>query len=452
MVKQMKNTILYFTVAAVLFTSTLISAKVTDEQAKQLGQNLTPMGAEKAGNKDKTIPAWDGGITQPIAGYVRGEHHPDPYANEKPLFKIQQNNMDDFSDKLSEGQKALLSKYSSLYFNVYPSHRSTAYPQKVYDAVRKNATTAELDDNGNGVKNSEISIPFPVPSNALEVLWNHILRYRGENLLRKSYSAAVDSKGGFVPVLSEDKVLFNYAQGGETSHELMLAIIQRTLEPTRLAGGITLAKEAVNQAKSPRQAWAYNKGQRRVRRAPTFGYDAYQPGTDGLRTIDEFDMFNGSPDRYDWKLLGKKELYIPFNNYKAHSAEAKIDVLMHERHLNPEYLRYELHRVWVIEATLKEGKRHVYAKRVFFLDEDSWQITIAESYDKRGELWRVAEGLSINYYEKPIQQYVLELNYDLKANRYYVGGMHNGLPPVNFDVSHALKDFRPTVIQRLGVQ
>jgi len=448
----MKNTILYFTVAAVLFTSTQLSAKITDEEASLLGQTLTPMGAEKAGNKDGTIPAWDGGITKPIAGYVKGEHHPDPYADDKLLFKIQQSNMGNYADKLSDGQKALLEANPDHYFGVYPSHRSTAYPQNVYDAVRKNATTAELDDNGNGVVNTEIAIPFPVPENALEVLWNHILRYRGASLTRKSYAAAVDSKGNYVPVLSEDKAVFNYAQGGENANELMAAVIQRTLAPARLAGGITLIKEAVNQAKSPRQAWAYNKGQRRVRRAPTFGYDAYQAGTDGLRTIDELDMFNGSPDRYDWKLIGKKELYIPFNNYKVHSAEIKIDALLQKRHLNPEFLRYELHRVWVIEAALKEGKRHIYNKRVFYIDEDSWQITIADSYDKRGQLWRVAEGFSINYYEKSVQQYVLEFNYDLSSNRYYVGGMHDGLPPVDFDVIHELKDFKPTVIQRLGVQ
>ena len=410
------------------------------------------MGAVKKGNRSGTIPIWTGGITQPVNGYTIGAHHPDPFSKDQVLFKINHANVGKFSDKLSKGQIALLKANTDHYLKIYPTRRSSAYSQKVYDAVRKNATTAALDDNGNGVKNSKIASPFPIPKNALEVMWNHILRYRGEFLHRKSYSTSVDRSGKYVPLLSEDKIRFNYALGEDRNNKLLVSVIQRILEPPRLTGGILLVREAVNQAQTARQAWSYHKGQRRVRRAPSFAYDAYQSGSDGLRTVDEIDMYNGSPDRYNWKLLGKREMYIPFNNYKAHSNEAKFEALMQKRHLNPEFLRYELHRVWVVEASLKKDKRHIYGKRTFYIDEDSWQITVVDTYNTHNELWRVAEGFSINYYQLPVQMYVLEVQHDLFANRYFSSGMHNGLSPVDFNVHYDKKNFRPVSIYRLGIR
>ena len=58
-------------------------AKVSEADAAKLGTSLTPMGAEKAANADGSIPAWDGGITKPVAGYEKGMHHLNPFPNDQ---------------------------------------------------------------------------------------------------------------------------------------------------------------------------------------------------------------------------------------------------------------------------------------------------------------------------------------------------------------------------------
>ena len=85
-------------------------------------------------------------------------------------------------------------------------------------------------------------------------------------------------------------------------------------------------------------------------------------------------MFNGAPDRYDWKLIGKKELYIPYNAYRLDSPQLKYSDIIKPGHINRDLTRYELHRVWEVEATLKTGERHIYAKRHFFIDEDTGRL------------------------------------------------------------------------------
>jgi hypothetical protein len=198
-----------------------------------------------------------------------------------------------------------------------------------------------------------------------------------------------------------------------------------TKEPARLAGGAVLVHESLNQADEPRQAWGYNAGQRRVRRAPNLAYDTPIAAADGLRYADDTDMFNGSPDRFDWKLLGKKELFIPYNNYRLSSNELSYNDILRPGHINPEYTRYEKHRVWVLEATQKAGVRHVYSKRRFYIDEDTWGIVLADQYDNQGDLWRVSTAYMKTYYELPVTWTTLDVFHDLKARRYHVQGLSN---------------------------
>lgn len=217
-----------------------------------------------------------------------------------------------------------------------------------------------------------------------------------------------------------------------------------------MAGNVLLVHETLNQVKEPRAAWVYNPGQRRVRRAPNVAYD--NPGTaaDSLRTSDQFDMFNGAPDRYDWKLVGKKEMYIPYNNYLLHSDKLKYKDILTPLHVNPEYLRYELHRVWIVEATLREGSRHLYKKRTFYIDEDSWQIMAADNYDNRDQLWRVSEAHSINYYEVPTFWTTLETHYDLQSGRYLALGLDNESEMYDFGITRTDQDYSPGALRRAG--
>jgi hypothetical protein len=433
------------------------AAKLPADQVARLGADLTPVGAEKAGNKDGSIPAWDGGITKAPAGYKPGDHHPDPFAADKVLFTIDKSNLAQHKSLLSPGQVALFNLYPTFKMNIYPTRRSASYPQYVYDATKKIAGTAELVEGGNGIKNAAIGIPFPIPANGLEAIWNHTLRFRGVAASRNGGQAAPTATGEYTLIGFDEQIMFKYSDAAATAEALQAENIlfrfkQAVTTPARLAGTALLVHETMDQVKTPRQAWTYNTGQRRVRRAPNVAYDAPGTASDGLRTTDDFDMFNGSPDRYDWKLVGKQEMYIPYNSYKLHSKDAKYADILKPGHINPELVRWEKHRVWVVEASLKNGMRHVYGKRVFFIDEDSWQIHVADLYDARGELYRVATAHGLNYYEVPTHWSTLEVYHDLNSRRYIAIGLDNEDKMYDFSVKLSDNDFTPAALRREGTR
>jgi hypothetical protein len=426
---------------------------LSPEEVARLGKDLTPLGGEKAGNADGTIPEWTGGITSPPEGYEPGKMHTDPFADDAILFTITADNMDQYVDKLTPGHQAMLRTYDSFKMNVYPSRRSASVPQRIYDATIEVAPTAELVENGYGVTGATVGIPFPIPKSGLEVIWNHLLRYRGEIASRRIAQAAPTRGGKYTLVHFEDEFNLLYSHEGVTEAELnnkILLFKQKVVSPARLAGEVLLVHETLNQVKEHRSAWVYNPGQRRVRRAPNVAYD--NPGTaaDGMRTSDQFDMFNGAVDRYEWELVGKKEIYVPYNSYKLHSADVKYKDILTPLHINPDLTRYELHRVWVVDATLKDGKRHIYKRRTFYVDEDSWQILLVDQYDNRDQLWRVSEGHVINYYDVPLLWTTLEVHTDLQAGRYLAIGMDNQGTPYNFNIKRTNEDYTPAALRRTG--
>lgn len=446
------------TSAMALVLSCSVAAKVTPEQANRLGNDLTPLGAEKAANADGSIPAWTGGITAAPAGYTAGMHHLNPFADDKVLFSIDKSNVEQYKSLLSPGQIKLFELYPDTFkMNVYQTRRSASYPQYVYDATKNIATKAELVEGGNGIVNAAIGVPFPIPQNGLEAIWNHLLRYRGVAASRNGGQAAPTATGAYTVIGFDEQIMFKYSEPNATAEALTAENIlfrfkQGVTSPARLAGTALLVHETMDQVKTPRQAWTYNTGQRRVRRAPNVAYDAPGTASDGLRTTDDFDMFNGSPDRYNWQLKGKQEMYIAYNDYKLHSNEVKYADLLLPGHINPEYVRWEKHRVWVVEATLKDGTRHVYGKRVFYIDEDSWQIHVADLYDNRMELYRVAFAHGLNYYEVPTHWSTLEVYHDLNSRRYIAIGLDNEDKMYDFSVQLSDADFTPAALRREGTR
>ncbi|MYB88468.1 MAG: DUF1329 domain-containing protein [Proteobacteria bacterium] len=436
------------------FAGLLVSAEVTAETTARLGADLTPLGAEAAGNAGGTIPPWQGGITQPPEGYQPGMHHPDPFPGDKPLFVITAKNVHEHESHLSPGQIALFHRYPDTFrMPVYPSRRTASLPQRLYERTIANATTATLTEQGNGVLNAAEGIPFPIPQNGLEAVWNHLLRYRGTTLSTAAGQAIPTADGAYVMVRLKEDILWPYHQPGATVSTIdnkLAYFRQEVLSPPRLAGQLLLVYETLNQAAEPRKAWTYNPGQRRVRRAPNVGYDNPGTASDGQRTNDQSDIFNGAPDRYDWTLVGKKELYIPYNSYRLHSDQNRFEDILQPGHLNPDLTRYELHRVWVVEARLKEDMRHIYERRTFFLDEDSWQIAIADQYDGRGEIWRVSEAHTINYYEVPLTWTTATTVYDLQNGRYLVQGLSNEFEPARFDHPLARNRFTTEALRQHG--
>jgi hypothetical protein len=168
------------------------------------------------------------------------------------------------------------------------------------------------------------------------------------------------------------------------------------------------------------KAWTYNPGQRRVRRNPNFEYDNPVPGWQGLVTIDAVYGFAGAADRYDWKLHGKRELYIPYNNVRFFDRDLRYEDMIQPRYPRRDLVRYELHRVWVVEGTVKADKRHSIPRRFFYIDEDSWLIAVVDGYDNKGSLWRVSEHLPQVLFEIPSCVSNSGVYYDLVAGRYVI--------------------------------
>ena len=442
-----------FWLAMALVSGRLMAAATPGQSDGLDGPELTPLGAERAGNADGTIPSWKGGITAPPAGYESGRQHVDPFAEDSMLFRIGADNLEEHADKLSEGQMALLRTYpQTWHMRVYPTRRSASYPDWVYAAVKENASTAQVIREGKGgVVGANVSSPFPIPQSGVEVVWNHNLRWRGIRLSRSFGQAAVTRKGRYNVILALQDWAFPYAAPPGTAlrdkfPNMLLALKSKTIQPGLLAGNGSLALEPIDQTADPRKTWRYNRALRRVLRLPNVAHEFPAFNVDNLRTVDEFDMFNGSPERFEWRLLGKRELFIPYNAYPIHSADAGYGDIIKTRHINPELARYELHRVWVVEGTLKPGMTHIYSRRVFYVDEDSWQIAVADNYDLDGQLWRTSEAHALNYYQVPVQWSTLEVYYDLKAQRYLVSGLDNQRNPYRFSEQADPREFSPNAL------
>lgn len=451
----MRSTARFVAFLSTASLAVLLSLALPSAQQGGLGANLTPLGGERGANAAGTIPAWDGGITKAPAGYTPGRHYVDPYAADKPQFTITQANAGQYANQLTEGHKAMLKAYGSFKMNVYPTRRSASAPQRVYDATAKNVGRAKLTNNGNGVEGAIGGPPFPTPKSGVEVIWNHLLRYRGDIAQRWVIQATPTRGGQYTPVQFDEETMFRYHLPGMTPEKLnnqILLFKQTVTAPARLAGGILLVHESLDQVRKPRDAWLYNPGQRRVRRAPQVAYD--NPGTaaDNMRTSDQLDMFNGAPDKYDWKLVGKKEIFVPYNAYKLQDPRLKYKDIVTPLHINPDHTRYELHRVWVVDATLRGGERHIYKRRTFYVDEDSWQILVIDQYDNRDQLWRVSEGHAMNFYNVPAVWTAAETHVDLQAGRYLVMGLFNEGRVHDFNLKRSEADFTPDALRTSGVR
>ncbi len=434
---------------ALAMTAGTAVAKVSDKEAQHLGKDLSLVGANISANANGSIPAYKGGL----AANTNTDPYQNIYANEKPLFVIDKSNLAQYADKLTSGQKALFKKYPNSYtMPIYQTHRTASYPKNILSKAKTNATTASLLKGGNGLTNFDETVPFAIPKSGLEVIWNHVTRFRGGSVELNRAQAPVQRDGSFtVEKIRAQFTPPQYLKGGydqEEDKNILFYYTSTTKAPARLTGNVLLVHETIDQISEPRKAWQYNAGQRRVRRAPQVAYDA--PNTDGMRTADQVDMFNGAPDRYDWELVGKKEMYIPYNSYKLMDQTAKYADIIGKGHINQQYTRYELHRVWHIKATLKSDARHIYGQRDLYLDEDSWQIAVADHYDSRGELWRVSEGHAMQFVNVDAHWYVSTTNYDLISGRYMVELYNEERNAFMFGKLKKRKDFTTASIRRSG--
>jgi len=416
--------------AAALATSSVVRrayAQTAGLTPDALKSTLTPFGGLRAGNADGTIPAWTGEIIPLPADYQPGTPRPDPFADEKPLFSITSSNLATYQDKLPKGAIYLLQTYPDYRMDVYPTHRTAVAPQYVYDYTYKNASTAQLSADGNDLSGAYGGIPFPIPANGKQVIWNHLLRWGGTSTIEDEGTYQVTSAGEIVmrnraTVITQFPYFFEGGEANFTGTYLITHIV--TTAPADMEGSAVLVRDQLNPLEQPPRGWVYLLGQRRVREAPQLQYDTPIDSAGGVIQWDEAAMFNGALDEYDCKIIGKQEMYVPYNCSKTWATP--IDQVLGPRHVNPEVSRWELHRVWVVEMTLAPGKRNQDARRVAYVDEDSWMILAMDIYDANNSLWKYHHAVATICPDIPaFAAGTYFIAHDFHTNNYVAFGAYN---------------------------
>ena len=439
--------------ACVLIQASATSAwaEMAPNDLARLGKDLTPNGAEMAGNADGSIPAWTGGLTKPPAGWDPKQGYVDPFKDEKPLFTINAQNVEQYKDKVAPGLIAMLKKFPNQSLPVYKTHRSFAHPAAIYAETKAKAAKAKV--NGNAIEDYDVpGTPFPVPKTGIEAMYNQTTKYFGGYKACRDWLPVRGSgdyyKVGFCEHMVQGQNMEPHQMGN------VFSFFGGYDAPSTLVGTIYLVRDPVDYTKGERQAWIYNAGQRRVRRAPDLAYDNIDDGTEGMRTTDDYWGFHGALDRYEWKLVGKKEMFIPYNAYKQMDPKLKYADMVDKGGLKADLMRYELHRVWVVEATLKPGMSHVLSKRTFYLDEDSHTIALAEGSDGRGNLWRVYTYPLVQAYDAGVMFQTNFVTLDLTNGNYMVTALQNERPQPAYEwnIKGAAQDFATDAIRRRGVR
>lgn len=406
-------------------------AAVSADDAKQLGGPvLTLFGAERAGSKDGVIPEYDGNGVKPPSDWDPKQpgRRPDPF-HEKPLFSITAQNWQNYADKLTEFQKEMFKKYPDYRMDVYPTHRTMVFPKYVLDNTEKNATSCKAVDDELRLEGCYGGIPFPIPKTGKEVMWNHLLFYGTPTNEENQRTWHVPPTGSaFLASASNGFEAFPIFDPKRTTpldgKDVYWRVRLDDYAPARANGQKLILIDSVDQVNIGQRAYQYVPGQRRVKLAPDLAYDTPAPTNGGVGTVDDAKLFLGAMDRFDFKLIGKSEKFLAYNTYGATDYKTcSEDKLTSTKHFpNPDCIRWELHRVWVVDSTLKPQFRHIYHRRTFYFDEDGFGAGAQEAYDASGKLYRAAYNTFYTYWEKDGGNDGSEVNIDLVTGEYVMQG------------------------------
>jgi tetratricopeptide (TPR) repeat protein len=413
---------------------------------------LTPVGAEQGGSADGTIPPWTGGLgrSQWPAAFKPGGKLIDPFPADKPLFTITASNYRNYAGQLVDGYQALFAKYPDYTMPVYPTRRTVSYPQAIYAATQANlgkARTIAADS----IADAHLGFPFAQPQSGVEVMWNHRLRYRGDTVEAHSTQAVMENSGYIEYLRQSERVYYRYGNVADpvdiAKHNILLYYLTWFARDRGGFDFLALVHETANQLEQARAIWVVPSKVPKMFRVPPLGYDQPFPGSGGIYFIDMVDMYNGAFDRYVWKLVGKRELYIPYNSYRLSDGSLKYTELLKPGHFNQAPTRYELHRVWVVEASLRPGNHHSFGKRLFYVDEDSWNAVLVVNYDQDGKPWRFQEGHLLPSYDVQAANCAPVVTYDLKDGRYFANRLYAEESAPVYNAPMQESDFLPGTVQ-----
>ncbi|AIO33238.1 hypothetical protein DM39_1988 [Burkholderia cenocepacia] len=430
----MKRITLSVVVSAAIhaFVSATAGAAVSTQEAAQLKTTLTPFGAIRAANADGTIPAWTGDALKPPPSHTPGSVGPAPFADEKPLFQITAANMEKYADKLTEATKYMLKAYPEFRLDVYPTHRTSTAPQQVYDATFRNATTAKTAKDGLSLEDAFGGIPFPIPKSGIEVIWNGYAGWKGSTVstLYNIYLVTSDGRRELASTIdiTEQYGLYNPDGDAAKFDGLYWQHKGVTTGPARSAGEAHIGVFYTDFKDRDPISWQYLPGQRRVRKIPNVNYDTPNFFLSGVTQFDEAYGFFGKPDQMDFKIVGRREMYVPYNTNKLNLMSP--DKAFGAHFPNPDAVRWELHRVWEVSATLKPGMRNVVPKRRLFVDEDSWNILMADEWDGQGKLYHGVISYPFVSYDLPGVVALPFMTFDFQTRAYAVSAFVQRYKPV----------------------
>lgn len=412
--------------------------------------DVSLIGGNPAANPAAGIPAWEGGISVPPPGFDAAQGFRNPFEADKPLYQVDASNLAEHSKVLTPGLQQLLKRFPDFRLPVYPSRRSVAFSEGYYKAAAAEAGQIKLVKEGRALQGQvRSSVPFPNPASGVEAIWNVIMRRPADSLLAASAGFVVDGSNAPKPIVNSEKLAWSPHFAERKNPSDWVFVLAETIKPASMTGDAVLVHESTDFADEPRRSWTINAGQRRVVRLPELAFDAPAGNSDALRTVDDVAGFNGSPERFDWKLLGKQDLIVPYNSYALTRKNLKYAQIPKGLLPDPSLLRYEMHRVWVLEARLKPGMRHVYSRRVYFIDEDSWNIVLADQYDTRGELWRTRQMFTFQAYTAPGPYSAGEVLFDFQSRKALYAGFQNEERPVEFNRKLAPSEFTVDALRRL---
>jgi hypothetical protein len=408
------------------------------------------------GVKADTLPAENNigeriPISSPVENYnPNSNEYVNPFIEDKIQFEINSSNYENYLTQLTDGQIKMFQSYPDTFvMNIYPSRRSCAVPQEVLDLSKSG--NANMIADGEGVDGIVGSIPFPNASEPLHHVWNHILRYRGVDIIGGAPYYVVNPDGSMTQGAGEaiakncwnPFVKDNYCKG------LQGMLMQKVTHPPRLADASLLVIESLNALDNPRKAWVYDPGTRRVRRAPNIAYDYLGSASQGLSTADSFDGFNGAKDRYNWSNVGTELKFMPYNVYDFYNADRK-EVLANF-HVNQKYMRYELVKVNIVKAEVKSDKRHIYPHRVMYFDTDSHGMISEEIYDGKKEIMNYRELPLMNFYDEPACLAIHSATYNFATRRYLLNNVRSSeIDKIIWraDKPHDIQLFTPNGLKR----
>ena len=394
--------------------------------ASLLTTTLTPFGSIRAGNADGSIPAWTGGYTTLPEGFQPGDPIGELFPDEQPILTIDASNVAQHTDRLSEGVVAMINNYG-FSVQVYPTHRTHSMPQSIYDRIAANMSAAVPAVPGQGYRfgftGAYGGIPFPIldPDPVIageQAVLNANAQFKGYASKAPFQGWSVNS-GVLSPAftaLYQQRYPYYQATSLADYNGLTFQTNVTYTAPANLVGQALIIQSYTNSALNPQIAWELLNGEGRVRRAPELSFDTPANTVNDVANYDELYGFNGSLERYDWKYLGTKEMYIPYNNNRIITTLPEPVHLT--RFIDPKVVRFELHRCRVVAAKLHPGERNVDSRRVLYIDEDTSSVQLADEWDANGGLVKTYIGLVVVRPDIPATMDIGGFNYNLQTGDY----------------------------------